>query len=352
MQVTKTSFGQPGLVQVESTETVETSLNLGSRTADSEILPSQPKTPGPLTFHIMDLPRLPKDTSGKYGEYIAGGSTLYYGTSIYKTVDGGESYSLVQKLDEKGTIGTASNALSKGPTEIWDYGNVLTVELVCGELESRTESAVLNGYNAALVGDEIIQFQTAALIGYKTYELSGLLRGKLSTEDGLGTHVVGERFVLLASDEIGLMAETADEWDEPREYKYGPQTLELLDPSYVDVTHTSTGRMAQCWSPCHISATRDAEGNVTITWIRRARNNYEWLNKKDVPLGESYEQYEIDIYNDAGEIVQTFVSSTTSLEYLTVAQLLGLRKISDAIRIKVYQVNDLRGRGIGREAIV
>ena len=91
---------------------------------------------------------------------------------------------------------------------------------------------------------------------------------------------------------------------------------------------------------------------MTITWIRRARNNYEWLNKKDVPLGESYEQYEIDIYNDAGEIVQTFVSSTTSLEYLAFAQLLGLGKISDAIRIKLYQVNDLRGRGIGREAIV
>lgn len=352
LQVTKTSFGQPGLMQVESSETVSASLIFGSRTADAEILPSEPKTPGPYVFHIMDLPRLPTDTSGNYGEYIAGGSNLYYGTTLYKTVDGGESYSLVQQLDARGTIGTTTNALPIGPTEVWDYKNVLTVELICGELESRTEAAVLNGYNAALVGNEIIQFQTAILVAPQVYELSGLLRGKLGTEDGLETHIAGERFVLLASDEIGFLIETADDWDEPRNYKYGPQTLEILDPSYIDLTHTSTGRIAQCWSPCHLAATRDDEGNATITWVRRARDNYEWLDKKDVPLGESYEQYEVDIYDEDGSVVQTFVSSTPSLEYSVDAQLSGLGAVKAAIHIKVYQVNDKRGRGIGREAIV
>ncbi|NCD07803.1 MAG: hypothetical protein EOL98_00005, partial [Negativicutes bacterium] len=352
LQVTKTSFGQPGLMQVESSETVNASLVFGSRTADAEVLPSEPKTPGPYVFHIMDLPRLPTDTSGNYGEYIAGGSTLYYGTALYKTVDGGESYSLVQQLDARGTIGTAVNALPSGPTEVWDFKNVLTVELICGELESRTEAAVLNGYNAALVGNEIIQFQTAILVAAQVYELSGLLRGKLSTEDGLETHIAGERFVLLASDEIGLLVETADDWDEPRNYKYGPQTVEILDAAYVNVTHTSTGRIAQCWSPCHITATRDGEGNLNITWVRRARENHEWLDKKEVPLVESYEQYEIDIYDDNGIVAQTFVTSTPALEYSAADQLSALGSVKDAIRIKVYQVNDKRGRGIGREAIV
>ena len=86
--------------------------------------------------------------------------------------------------------------------------------------------------------------------------------------------------------------------------------------------------------------------------MRRARDNYEWLDKKDVPLGESYEQYEIDIYDDDEKVVQTFVSSTQSLEYSVDAQLSGLGAVKDAIHIKVYQVNDKRGRGIGREAIV
>ena len=277
---------------------------------------------------------------------------MYYGTTLYKTVDGGESYSLVQQLDARGTIGIATNALPIGPTEVWDYKNVLTVELICGELESRTEAAVLNGYNAALVGNEIIQFQTAILVAPQVYELSGLLRGKLGTEDGLGTHLAGERFVLLASDEIGFLIETADDWDEPRNYKYGPQTVEILDPAYINVSHVSTGRIAQCWSPCHLAATRDAEGNATITWVRRARDNYEWLDKKDVPLGESYEQYEVDIYDDNERVVQTFVSSTPALEYSVAAQLSGLGAVKDEIHINVYQVNDKRGRGIGREAIV
>ena len=86
--------------------------------------------------------------------------------------------------------------------------------------------------------------------------------------------------------------------------------------------------------------------------MRRARDNYEWLDKKDVPLVESYEQYEVDIYDDDGRVAQTFVSSTPSFEYSAAAQLSGLGAVKDEIHINVYQVNDKRGRGIGREAIV
>jgi hypothetical protein len=43
---------------------------------------------------------------------------------------------------------------------------------------------VLNGANACLIGNEVIQFQTATLIGDNQYRLSGLLRGQAG--NGMG----------------------------------------------------------------------------------------------------------------------------------------------------------------------
>jgi hypothetical protein len=53
------------------------------------------------------------------------------------------------------------------------------------------------GANAAVVGNEFLQFQTATLGGPGQYVLGGLLRGRLGTDDAVGSHVAGERFALL-----------------------------------------------------------------------------------------------------------------------------------------------------------
>ena len=57
-----------------------------------------------------------------------------------------------------------------------------------------------NGANAALLGEEIIQFQTAILVGAGLYTLSNLLRGRRATEGATSSHAVGENFVLLYCD--------------------------------------------------------------------------------------------------------------------------------------------------------
>src|SRR5690606_8687256 len=71
------------------------------------------------------------------------------------------------------------------------------------DLYSATEANVLNGSNAALLGDddrwEVIQWKTATLTDSTSniYRLSGLLRGRRGTDWAIDEHVIGDRFILL-----------------------------------------------------------------------------------------------------------------------------------------------------------
>jgi len=347
VQVDKASFGLPGLVQIESTELADTTYNISPRAADAEVLPSPPQTSTAVVLHILDLPRLPNDTSGKYIEYLAAAGQVYFGANLYKTLDGGESYLLVQRMDQESTVGTVSNALGPGPEDFWDWANTITVVLLSGELESRSEAAVLNGYNSAVVGDEIVQFQTAVLVDEATYQLSGLLRGRLGTEDAMSKHKAGERFVLLETEGISTVVETASDWGVARSYKYGSQIADITDASYFVEQHTSTGRIARCWSPCHLKGERDGSGNLTMTWIRRTREYSDWADYVDVPLGETTEKYEVDILR-GGIVARTISTSIPSTLYSVAQQVDDFGSVQSAVRVNVYQVNELRGRGIPR----
>lgn len=95
--------------------------------------------------------------------------------------------------------------LGPGDEYYWDLINTITVEITNGELTSADELSVLNGTNWALIGGEIIGFQTATLVSTKRYTLSKLLRGLRGTENAIDSHLPGERFVLLKPGTIHFM---------------------------------------------------------------------------------------------------------------------------------------------------
>src|ERR1700722_18518258 len=94
-------------------------------------------------------------------------------------------------------MGSVLNTLGSVNSAVWDNTSTLNVLLISGQLQSVTDLAVLNGANACVVGQEIIQFANAKLIGSNQYQLSRLLRGRLGTESAMGIHVPGEGFVFL-----------------------------------------------------------------------------------------------------------------------------------------------------------
>ncbi len=209
------------------------------------------------------------------------------------------------------------------------------------ELQSVSEIAVLNGANAALVGNEIIQFKSATLLGAGEYRLSGLLRGRLGTEWAIAGHVAGERFILLdgavdkqvvSNNMIGLS----------RPYK--PVTIGSSLSSAIAQSLIYTGIGLKPYSPVHVSGTRDGSSNLTINWVRRTRIAGDWRDSVDVPLNEISEAYEIDIMN-GGSVVRTLNSSTATVAYSSANQVTDFGSPQASLAVRVYQLSDVVGRG-------
>ncbi len=296
-------------------------------------------------LELMDIPAFPTDDVDKAVLRLAvvGSSGNWTGAAVFRSDDNGASYNQMLDITASSVIGNASNALAAGSTNVFDDVNTLTVVLMgSGELASATELAVLNGANAAVLGNEIFQFKTATLIEPGKYTLGGLLRGRLGTEWAVGTHVAGERFVLLsgtvqkqvlANNFIGL----------ERIYKGVTFNSSLSSAAAQNLTYS--GVALKPYSPVHIEGARDGSGNLTIDWIRRTRLGGAWQDNVDVPLNEETEGYAVDIMNGT-TVVRTITGlSTPTASYTAAEQTADFGSLQASVSVKIYQMSASVGRG-------
>lgn len=303
----------------------------------------------PLTkLALMDIPLL-RDQDDGVGFYAAacGYGSGWYGAQAYKSSDAGATWgSFGQGFLNDATIGSATNVLGSFTQNIFDETNSVTVILFNGELSSDTEENVLNGANAALLGNEIIQFKTATLIATDTYTLTGLLRGRRGTEWARTTHAAGERFVLLDAATTYLLEGSSSEYDLQRHYKGATFGGFLDEAETVAFTNTAVTQMPL--SPVLLGGGRNAAGDITLNWTRRTRIGGGWNNYADVPLGEASEAYVVEIYNGSGyaSVVRTITGITTpTTAYTAAQQTTDFGSPQSTIYWKVYQSSALVGTG-------
>ena len=135
--------------------------------------------PSEVFAFILDFPKVPMDTaSGDDYIYLAIGAKQFYGANVYRSYDAGVSYEHQLTFTGAATFGKALTALEGANHQYWDNGHSVDIELAAGALESHSKEELLNFANAAVLGDEVIQFTNAELIAENTYRLSGLLRGR------------------------------------------------------------------------------------------------------------------------------------------------------------------------------
>lgn len=179
-------------------------------TSDVSGIPALPPTPppstlsGPTIFAVMNLPVL-IDAHDKLGVYIAAAGMLgsWRGCLVQISRDDGATWATaLPEVLEASIIGSLVDPLPLAPESGTDVTNTLHVTVYGGELESITETQLLNDGNpCAIVRDdgtsEIIQFQTASLVDDGEYNLTTLTRGRLDTTPA--AHEAGARFVQLES---------------------------------------------------------------------------------------------------------------------------------------------------------
>lgn len=326
----------------------------GATSGTSATIPEQEvQFVGDTIVYCFNAPLIyPNESDSSFNYSVDATETGWRGGFVYRSLDD-VSYSEIYNTGTRNTTGFVTDALPNASSDYWDRVNKLTVTLNYQEheLESLPEEDVLNGKNAFWLGakdgsvGEVIQFANATLVSAspKVYELSDLLRGRIGTEHYTDSHSSDDIFVLFES---GLMATTdfgVTDWDKRRFYK-GVSIYQSDGDIFNSQEFTNTGEKARPLSPVHAIANRDSSNNMTITWVRRSRGLVPEIGYGEVPLNETTELYEIDVYNGMN-VVRTITATSPQASYSEAEQIADGLTPGDNVEIKIYQISETRGRG-------
>jgi hypothetical protein len=308
---------------------------------------------------ILDTPLLRDEDSidnTGFRSYYAGsyyGNLTFNGAAMFKSPDA-VSWSQIGIIPNEVTWGVTENSLGVPDSPWrWDNTNTLTVRLVVGSIASDTEINVLNGSNPALIiqsnGDvELIQFMTAtATSTTNQYILSNLIRGRRGTDTMMANHGVGDKIIFLSENTIRTMRLDLTRIGQSTFFK--GVTAGMLFEDSLPISKTLNARDQMPYAPRNSRAEFNGS-DIDITWIRRGRIGGELIDGTDtVPLSETLEQYEIDIYNNAGTtILRTLViNDAQTATYTSAQQTTDSWDGSTHIKVAIYQMSSIVGRGFG-----
>jgi hypothetical protein len=342
VQITKLTVGANFILEIEAVAYDPTRLSVAENDADIVPTPNPVGAASDTNLLLLDIP-LVQDSDLDNGLYLAAdGDENWKGAAIYVSRNGGASYNFAKTFEQPSTKGVCNTTLGGGGEA------TVSVTINDGELESVAAGDLEAGENTALVGNEIIRFETATLTAPRTYTLSKLVRGVRGTEAFISTHGSGERFVLLSDYLVRVDGLTSD-LGQSLQFKAitGDQSLEDVDA----VTVTPVGNSLKPYSVVNPTATKDLTGKITFSWQRRDRKAGEATTYTNLPLSETSESYEIDIMN-GGAVVRTLTTLSPSVAYTVADQTTDFGGLQTTVTVRIYQLSSVVGRGTVREAVL
>jgi hypothetical protein len=311
---------------------------------------------------IMDSPTFRDTDNTSAGPFVAmapinGDADNWGGSVLMKSIDG-SSWSNVDVVTEPAILGTALTVLPPPPRDawtVWDRTNTVRIKLTYEGvgLENLTDDQVLAFGNAAKLGDETIQFTTAAPIGPaadKVWELSGLLRGRRGTGWATRSHHVGEPFVLLDAQTVDRLDDALTELNFQRTYRAVTSGATLEEATAIPFTNT--GRALKPYAPTYVKGTRDGSNNLTVTALPVSRYMNSFNPWNNPPLGESISAFDMDVV--VGGTVKRTIGPNPSLSFSYPAADQSTDGITPGAPVDVvlYQRSGEVGRGFPAEAVV
>jgi len=337
----------PQTIELECTADGVATLPASAAAATTPVPPQAVLLPGIASYALMDLPLLRDDDDGP-GFYAAaaGWQAGYIGATLYRSQDGGATYASFQALPDIAVLGEATTALvANADPELWDERSVVSVTLLRASdtLASVTVDEVLNGANAALIGDEIVQFRTATLTAPQTYELRNFLRGRKGTEDRIGGAAAGVRFVLLTGGGVVRTDTVLADIGISRQWKMVSTGTELVTSTAFPFA--DGGRSLKPLAPVHLAGVRNGAGDLALSWVRRTRLDSAWRDNVDASLGEDSEAYQVDVMN-GGTPVRTIAASTPAVPYTAAEQTADFGSPQASVAVRIFQMSARVGRGL------
>lgn len=239
----------------------------------------------------------------------------------------GQSF-LTQTAARKSIFGRSLSVLSDSASELIDDSNSVDVELVDQQqwLTSCDDDAFADGLNLALLGGELVQFGEVSALGNGQFRLRHLLRGRFGTEWGSGGHSVGESFCVIDSEALRPLSLPI--W-------MRGSTLAAVDRNGSSASLTFGAESVRPLAPINLAGELQTNGELILSWTRRSRSGFAWVDEIDAPLGESREEYSVTI-TGAANIVQLTAGEPSLLVASPDVSALG----AGAATIEVRQVGD------------
>jgi hypothetical protein len=293
--------------------------------------------------------------------YAAGsGTILAAGTAeyLYKSTDG-STFPPFDTLTQFISWGRARNILAAPPAVFaTDYVSTLTVVLPPGAMppSSCAYLDLMNGVNPALVGSEIIQFQTVTENTDGSLTLSTLLRGVRGTDWAAADHGEGETVLFLAPGPVYGNKLPLAQLNVGEFWKLTPAGRtpgQTPTESFV-----YQGYDLKPYAPVQFA--RAASGaDLVLSWVRRTRiGGLQQDGIDTVPLSEESEQYQVYLLANAAALAAfdptvpaTYVRSFLAIPGPTVTYTAammtadGFTPATETLYLVGYQISAAIGRG-------
>lgn len=307
---------------------------------------------GASIYQLLDIP-LVTDVQAVSGFIAAmyGAKSGWQGGVLMQSTDAGANWAAIDDFGPPGaTIGAATNTIGAVESRLIDKASQLTVVLANGELSSTTELAMLGGANHFAYGAhgrwEIIAAQTCALQSGSTYLLSNLLRGRFGTEQYMGAHLAGDIVVLLDADDASFIPMSTGSIGLARDYRGITLNRDISTDSNQSFTYIAVN--LKPLAPLALTGNRHpATNDWALTWLRRTRSGGEWRDYVDADLGETSEQYQVDIHSDGSytTVKRTLTVTAQGADYTSADQVSDFGSNQATLYVKIFQLSPTVGRG-------
>ena len=300
-------------------------------------------------FVVLDLPALPgaiddaRPLVGAFASPWPGQITVEAGRS--ETVS-----SVRATLTSPARIGRLVGALPGGPGDRFRPGLEIEVIFPDADLSSRARLDVLNGANLIAIETEagwmLAGFDTAEQVTADRWRLGGLLTGLFGTDDASALGALDGARIVVIDDALQRAEFGTDEFTETLVWQaFGPGSLAEAASDEL----TLSGRSFMPFRPGHLTAKLSADGEVQLSWTRRARHSADGWEGESVPLLEESERYRVEIMKE-GELQRSVDVSDKSWIYTASDQ--ASDGIGGAFEVKVAQLSARYGAGAAAQMSV
>ncbi|HEY4112854.1 MAG TPA: glycoside hydrolase TIM-barrel-like domain-containing protein [Rhizomicrobium sp.] len=309
---------------------------------------------------FADLPMLTDDAVA-WSPYVGAFGAPWPGQVLIFRSATDTNYQLDTAIPTAASIGVTLLDFYSGPAWRWDRVNELNVELYDGTLSSASDDiTVFGGANALAIENadgrwEIVQFETAELIGSGQWKLTNLLRGQRGTEAQMRDPVAAGARVLVLDTTLLQLDLAQNEFNLAFNYLWGPQDKDISDPAYQSGAFTFAGVGLRPFSPCQLDAVYDASGDLLLTWLRRDRSpDADSWDQTEIPMSEQSESYDVDILDGAGAVKRTFAALSSAAATYTAGEIASdfPSGLPSPFRFTVYQNSSKIGRGTPASASI